>query len=193
MNNYPITVNLSWLLLASFPGLPFFVLWFVFSIIHKNGGTLKNGEGLGTPVTWMTSGGGEVDVGGEKGSTFNNILDIIIKRFVARQGPQMFPQSLVRNLLSSSHVLHTYLLSGPPPYMHLASTSCGKCSQAYPIGCHSTISMYYRTKAEEAYIRSLLLSLVKLTSHTSQKWSRQKSEQCYIHVRTVSLFLPSEF
>ena len=31
--------------------------------------SVKNGEGLGIPITWMTSGGHKVDVGGE-GSTF---------------------------------------------------------------------------------------------------------------------------
>ena len=42
----------------------FFVLQFAFSIIHGSGRTVKNGEGLGTPITSMTSGGREVDVGG---------------------------------------------------------------------------------------------------------------------------------
>ena len=36
-------------------------------------------EGLGTPITWMMFGGGEVDVGG-RGPHSNNILDFIIER-----------------------------------------------------------------------------------------------------------------
>ena len=51
---------------ASFPGLPRF-LFFGYSTRKRK--SPKNGEGLGTPITWMTSGGCEVDVGGE-GSTF---------------------------------------------------------------------------------------------------------------------------
>ena len=42
--------------IASTPGFPVFVLWFVFSIIHGNERAAINGEGLGTLVTWMTPG-----------------------------------------------------------------------------------------------------------------------------------------
>ena len=47
---------------------PFFVLRFAFSIIHGSGRVAKNGEDLGTLITWMTSGGREVDVGGGCGA-----------------------------------------------------------------------------------------------------------------------------
>ena len=40
------------------------VLWFAFSIIHGSRSVAKNGEGLGTPITWIMSGGWEVDLGG---------------------------------------------------------------------------------------------------------------------------------
>ena len=46
---------------------PFFVLQFAFSIIYRNGRAVKYREALGTPITWMTSGGHKVDVrGGER-------------------------------------------------------------------------------------------------------------------------------
>ena len=43
---------------------PFFVLQFAFSIIYRNGRAVKCREALGTPITWMTSGGHKVDVRG---------------------------------------------------------------------------------------------------------------------------------
>ena len=49
----------SYISLTSFS--PVFVLQFSFSIIHGNGRVAKNGEGLGIPITRMTSGGCEVD------------------------------------------------------------------------------------------------------------------------------------
>ena len=36
----------------------------MFHIIHRNGEVVKDGEGLGTLITSMMSGGCEVDVGG---------------------------------------------------------------------------------------------------------------------------------
>ena len=48
--------------IASFPGLPVFVLWFVFSIIHGSERVEKNGEVLRTLIMWMTSGGRKVNV-----------------------------------------------------------------------------------------------------------------------------------
>ena len=47
----------------AYPALFFFVLQFAFSIIHRGGREVKNGEGLGTPITCMMPGGHEVDVG----------------------------------------------------------------------------------------------------------------------------------
>ena len=37
--------------IASTPGFPVFVLWFVFSIIHGNERAVINREGLGTLIT----------------------------------------------------------------------------------------------------------------------------------------------
>ena len=56
---------------------PFFVLRFSFSNTRKRK-SVKNGEGLGTPITRMTSGEREVEMWGE-GFTFNNTLDFIIE------------------------------------------------------------------------------------------------------------------
>ena len=58
---------LSWTLskqrLASFPGLPVFCSSVCVQYNTWKRKSAKNGEGLGTLITWMTSGGGEVDVG----------------------------------------------------------------------------------------------------------------------------------
>ena len=43
--DYGITVCL-----VSFPDLPDFVLWFVFSIVHGSGRAAKDGEDMGTPI-----------------------------------------------------------------------------------------------------------------------------------------------
>ena len=98
----------------------------------------KNGEGLGTPITWMTSGGREVDVGG-RGPRSNN-LDFIIER--SNDGQEswcsqdwQYLTSPVRNLLYC--LLHSsWLMGNAPPYIHLAFTrrhSRDRCSQAFPI------------------------------------------------------------
>jgi len=55
----------SALMLASFPGLPRFFCSSVFVQYNtRKRKSAKNGEGLGTPIMWMTSGGREVDVWG---------------------------------------------------------------------------------------------------------------------------------
>ena len=44
---------------------PFFILWFVLTIIHRGGRAAKNRKGLGEFIRWMMSGGHEADVGGK--------------------------------------------------------------------------------------------------------------------------------
>ena len=71
--------------------LQFFVLRFVFSIIHGSRRVVKRRR-PGTLIMWMTSGGPKVhaDVGGGRGphsNTWNNTLDFIIKCSVTRQDP----------------------------------------------------------------------------------------------------------
>ena len=56
------------------PPIFFFVLWFAFSIIHRSWRVAKNGEGL-EHITWMTSGGCEVDVGGGGGYPTTFVCD----------------------------------------------------------------------------------------------------------------------
>ena len=52
LSDYPITVNLLWLLLASFPGFPFFVFWFAFRI-KKQRNTEKWGRPWNTYMYYM--------------------------------------------------------------------------------------------------------------------------------------------
>ena len=59
-----LKVPSSGVTVASFPGLPPFLPSFAFTLIHGSGSSAKNGEGLGAFITWMTSGGCEVDMGG---------------------------------------------------------------------------------------------------------------------------------
>ena len=107
---------------TSFPGLPrfLFFIFLLFSFVQYNTRkqkSTKNGEGLGIPITWMTSGGCEVDVGG-RGSHSNNVLDFIIEcsndsqDSWGSQGRQ-HSTSLVRNSLYCS--LHTSWLMGNAP------------------------------------------------------------------------------
>ena len=93
-----------------------------------------------------TSGGREVDVGGRgpDSNIWNNVLDFIIERSIARQDPRRSQDCKyftwpVRNSLSG--LLHTILVVG-----HLVSTwrrSHGKCSQAFPVFRRSSASVYY--------------------------------------------------
>ena len=57
------------LVLASFPGLHHFCSSVFVQYNTQKWKSTKNGEGLGAPITRMTSGGREVDIG-EEGSTF---------------------------------------------------------------------------------------------------------------------------
>ena len=57
-------VDVHCVCIALFPSLPRFLFFGLYTRKQKSA---KNGEGLGTPITWITSGGREVDVGG-KGS-----------------------------------------------------------------------------------------------------------------------------
>ena len=130
---------------ASFPGLPRFCSLVCVQYNTWSGRMVKNGEGLGTLITWMMSVGRKLDVGG-RGPCLNNILDFIIKRFITMKDPtcshhREYSAWQVRNLLSG--LSHIFLLRNCPSYVHLGSTSCDKCSQAFPILGHSSASMYY--------------------------------------------------
>ena len=70
-----------------FPGLPRFCS---LVCVLYNTWKLKSGErqeGLGTPITYMTSGGCEVDIRG-RGPPSNNILDFIIEHSNDSQNPR---------------------------------------------------------------------------------------------------------
>ena len=71
---------------TSFPCFPHFCS-LAFSTKHGSGRAVKNKEGLGTLITWMTSDGHKVDVGG-RGPHSNNVLYFIIERFIAIQDPR---------------------------------------------------------------------------------------------------------
>ena len=136
--------------LASFPGLPrFFVLRFVFSVIHGTGRAAKNGKGPGTLITWMTFGGHEVDVWGE-GPHSNKALDFIIERSNDSQDPRCSRHqqylSSPGNKLILRFIAHKIVVGHRPPYVQFASTkhhSRDKCSQAFPIFRRSSASVYY--------------------------------------------------
>ena len=117
---------------------PFFVLWFAFStqLIPGSGRAVKNGEGLGTPIMWMMSGGCEVNVGGavpilqthvqwnHRVSFLTSTVDLMNAWGPGYRWSDQW-WSLVR-----------YLNMGPSPYVHLASTrrqSRDRCSQAFPL------------------------------------------------------------
>ena len=114
--------------LASFPGLPRFLFFGFRQYNTWKRKSVKNGEGLGTPITWMMSGGREVDVGGGRGPRSNNVLDFIIECSNDSQdswGSQdrQYSTSLVRNSLYC--LLHTSWLMGNAPLhpLHVQQTS----------------------------------------------------------------------
>ena len=48
--------KLTFMTIASFPGLPLFVLHFAFNMIHGSNVAAKSGKGLKATIMWMTSG-----------------------------------------------------------------------------------------------------------------------------------------
>ena len=108
--------------IASFAGLPRFLFF------TRKWKSAKNGEVLGTPTTWLTSGGRKVDVGGrgQHSNTWNNVLDFIIERSTARQDPRRSQDHEYSTWPVSSqvHCARTCNWAPPPlrpPCVHLTS------------------------------------------------------------------------
>ena len=121
-----------WITVASSPGLPCF-LFFYYTWKRKSA---KNGEGLGTSIMWMTSGGREVDVGGAL--PINQLVcnsefltsEVEYCRSCETQESWL---SLERSMMKPSTLFEHEPL---PPYVHLVSTrrhSRDRCSQAFPV------------------------------------------------------------
>ena len=89
----------------------------------------------------MTSGGCEVDIGGE-GSTLKYMNNVLLHHRVlyCQAKPQTFTRSRVLHLtgkkLAFRFIASVLLIGHRPPYIHLASTwrrSRDRCSQAFPV------------------------------------------------------------
>ena len=114
------------------------------SKFKTNQGSVKNGEGLGTPITRMTSSGRKVDVGGGGGGgglPINQLMcnkrwsEILTSEVEYCQScePQESWLSFEHSMMKSSMLFEC----GPlPPYVHLASTrrhSRDRCSQTFSV------------------------------------------------------------
>ena len=101
----------------------FFVLWFASNIIYRSGRAAKNGEGLGTPITWMTSGGHR-----ERMVHIQiNVLDFIIERSNDSQEPKhsrdrQYSTSQVRNSLYTFY--YTQVFPGLPRFLAAHTLWC---------------------------------------------------------------------
>ena len=132
---------------------PFFVLRFAFSIIHGSRRVRKTGKAWEhLYITWMTSGGHKVDVGGA-------VPDYKYRRnkpeteFLTCQAEYSWSCErlgfclVVERSMMKSSTLFQYSSADPsPPHVHLASTRHNlrsRCSQAFPVFHHSSTSMYY--------------------------------------------------
>ena len=121
------------------------------------------------------SGGCKLDLGG-RGSCLNNILDFIIEHSVTRQNPKCLHHRensawLVKNLLSG--LLHIFVLGNCPSYVHIGSTTCDKCSQAFPILGHSSASVYYiEHKQKNRNVGGLEMRQVCSYKHTEEVGAR---------------------
>ena len=114
---------------ALFPGLSHFFLFCIQFSTRKWKSGEKRGS-LGTPITWMTSGGHEMNVGGACPSTSTCIINLRVSFLRVKWREQLLRSWLVRAFTWGSLVCYfTY-------YVHLASTWChsrDRCSQAFSI------------------------------------------------------------
>ena len=120
---YPLKVTKLGFLVASFPGLPRFYLPFAFTIIHRSRRPAKNWEGLEAFITWMTSGGCNVDVGG-RGPTAKTTHKIIcLSTSPCFQTPDLSVMETIRLDRKETHFQYVYFwILVLPPYVHLTST-----------------------------------------------------------------------
>ena len=133
--------------------LQFLVLVCVQYNIHRSGRAVKNGETLGTPFMWMTSGGCEVDIGRAL-----PVFKLVCNKQV------LYHLSWVLSILWMSGVLVIvgvlvdeiqyviWMWTSLSPYVHLASTShhsCDRCSQAFPVFHHFRCCVLYWMQTEE--------------------------------------------
>ena len=105
---------------------------------------MKNRAGLGTPITWMTSGGPEVDVGRE-GSALEYMNNILLHHRACPLLPGKTPDvhkitstRLTGKKLALRFIASVLLIGHCSLYVHLASTwhhSRDRCSQAFPLPC----------------------------------------------------------
>ena len=110
----------------------FFVLLFTLTITHRSRRAEKKGEGLGAFITWMMSGGYEVDVGGVGSVVDSTCLHWVhcwvrYKHFTARLDSRFYSNSA-------------------QPCLNLpTSTRChsrDEFSQSFSVYCHSSASGY---------------------------------------------------
>ena len=162
----------------------FFAFWLMFNInIHVRGRAAKNGEGLhGNTYHMNDTGGHEVDEAGEgRGPHSNNVLDFIIKRSTARQD---FRCSW---LIKKTHSQHVFVVRHRPPFVHLMSTSRGKCSQGFPIFHRFSASVIYWIQTKEQKHRGSLEQ-----EHRGSLGTRTHTDTCtykYIHVQAIQQIL----
>ena len=108
-------------LLASLPIVPHFCSLVCIQYNTRKWKSGESREDLGTLITWMTSGGREMDAGG-RGLHSNNILDLIVEHSVARQDLRhsqdcKYSTWQVYCALTCSRGLPTWC----PPRVHLTS------------------------------------------------------------------------
>ena len=104
----------------------------------------KNGEGLGAFITWMMSGGWEVEIEGwgQTAKTTHCIIHSLgLQTLAWSKRPIMTNKKLAFEFSE-----YIYLNISPAPYIHLASTwchSCNECSKTFPVFCLSSAPVYY--------------------------------------------------
>ena len=153
---YMVGFGWSYWNVASFPGLPRFLFFVQYNTRRRK--SAKNGEGLGTLITWMTSGGREVDVGGTvpdykyvRNKPESGFLtgQAEYSRSCERLGSCLETE---RSMMKSSALFHEFKCGPLLPYVHLASTwrySRDKCSQAFPVFALFYLRVLYWTQTEE--------------------------------------------
>ena len=94
----------------------------------------------------MDVGGGGGGGGGGSGPHSNNVLDL--SSSTTRQDPRHsqhheYLLRLTGKKLTLRCIAHIFVVGHHPPYVHLASMSHDKCSQAFSVCRHSSASVYY--------------------------------------------------
>ena len=146
--------------------------------MHKSGRLVKNGEGLGAFITWMTSGEHEVDVGGGGDQLAELHTGSSVQALYHVFGLQTLAWSKLLVLTGkklafkfSTYIFECRPLPPCPPRIHLASTwwMFPGLPHFSPV-FHSHVLLWTQTEGENGRVLGTRLSPVIVIRHRKAGW-----------------------